>query len=56
MACRRARVWANAFVGHTLYRRFDRLNADDDIVPDDDTELPRSWMVRAGLSWRVPMP
>ena len=48
-------VWWNNFAGHTVYRRFDLMNADDDPVSGGAQEIPNTWLVRSGLTWRIPM-
>lgn len=50
-----ATVWLETFVGHSVYRRFDLMNAEDEPVPGGREELPRSWLVRGGLTWRIAM-
>jgi Domain of unknown function (DUF6268) len=48
-------VWWTAFAGHTLHRRFDLMNRDGEPVTGGAQGLPNTWLVRTGLSWRVPM-
>ena len=47
-------VWWTSFAGHSVYRRFDLMNADDDPLSGGAQELPNTWLVRAGLTWQVP--
>ena len=47
-------VWLNAFVGHTFYRRFEQMNDSDDRIAGGVQDLPNTWLVRAGLTWRIP--
>lgn len=49
-------VWLSTFFGHSLYRRFDTLNAADrstDVAGGGET-LPNNWFLRCGLTWRLP--
>ncbi len=46
-------VWFHAFGGYTVFRRFERLNVEGDRIQDSDS-LPLTWVVRAGLTWRIP--
>jgi len=50
-----ASVWWTNFAGHSIYRRFDMMNADDEPVSGGGQELPNAWLVRSGLTWRIPM-
>lgn len=51
-------IWLGTFVGHSLYRRFDTLNAEDRRVQTagGGETLPNTWFFRAGLTWRLPVP
>lgn len=59
-AVARARVfssfWFQAFVGHTLFRRYDLKDAGGEPVPDGSVELPNQLTFRAGFVFRIPMP
>lgn len=50
-----ASVWWNTFAGHTLFRRFEMLNDEAERVRGGVQTLSNVWLVRSGLSWRVPM-
>ena len=47
-------LWVTAFAGHTFYRRFEQMNDSDDRIPGGVQDLPNSFLVRAGLTWRLP--
>jgi hypothetical protein len=59
-AIARARVfsslWFQAFVGHTLFRRYDLKDARGEPVPDGSVELPNALIFRAGFVFRIPTP
>lgn len=48
-------VWWNVFAGHSVYRRFDLLDRDDEAIPGGVQQLPNRWLVRSGIAWRIPM-
>lgn len=50
-----ATVWWSTFGGHTVFRRFDLMNGDDEPIPGGAQDLPNTWLVRSGLTWRIPM-
>ncbi|MET0386562.1 MAG: DUF6268 family outer membrane beta-barrel protein [Polyangiales bacterium] len=46
-------LWLNAYVGRTMYRRFEQLNDDDARVAGGLQRLPDAVLIRVGLSWRL---
>lgn len=47
-------LWATGFAGHTFYRRFEQMNDHDDRITGGVQDLPNSFLIRAGLTWRLP--
>ncbi|AUX39494.1 hypothetical protein SOCE26_008860 [Sorangium cellulosum] len=47
-------VWLTAHAGHSLFRRFEPMNADDDSIPGGGQSIPNVLFFRAGLTWRIP--
>lgn len=47
-------VWLNLGAGHTVFRRFEQLNPDDEPIPGGVGDLPNTFYVRSGLTWRIP--
>ncbi len=47
-------VWLNAYTGALFYRRFEPKNVDGDTLPGGADSLPRTYVLRAGLTWRIP--
>lgn len=48
-------VWLRVFAGHTVFRRHEQKNAENERLAGGLQSLPNSWFVRAGLTWRIPM-
>ncbi|MEM9190335.1 MAG: DUF6268 family outer membrane beta-barrel protein [Myxococcota bacterium] len=48
-------LWLGLYAGHTVFRRYERMNRHADSL-DGGQSLPRSWLLRAELSWRLPTP
>lgn len=49
-------LWFTAFLGRTLFRRYDLKNAAGDSVPGGKVDLLNELAFRAGLVFRIPMP
>ncbi len=49
-------LWLSAFLGHTLYRRYDVQNDDGSSVPGGNVDLPNVPLLRLGLTFRIPEP
>ncbi|WP_437480045.1 DUF6268 family outer membrane beta-barrel protein [Sorangium sp. So ce1014] len=47
-------VWLTAQAGHSLFRRFEPMNADDDGIPGGGQSMPDVFFFRAGATWRIP--
>lgn len=47
-------VWWTALAGHTLFRRFEQLNADDVRIRGGLQAMPDAPFVRTSLTWRIP--
>jgi hypothetical protein len=47
-------VWLTAQAGHSLFRRFEPMNDDDEGVPGGGQSLPDTFFFRAGVTWRIP--
>jgi hypothetical protein len=47
-------LWLTAFLGHTLFRRYDLKAADGDSVPGGSVDLPNEVLFRAGFVFRIP--
>jgi hypothetical protein len=47
-------VWWTAMAGHSVFRRFDQRNAEDERVTDGLQSMPNAPFVRTGLTWRIP--
>ncbi|WP_438003698.1 DUF6268 family outer membrane beta-barrel protein [Sorangium sp. So ce321] len=47
-------VWLTAQAGHSLFRRFEPMNDDDDGIPGGGQSLPDVFFFRAGATWRIP--
>ncbi|WP_437965641.1 DUF6268 family outer membrane beta-barrel protein [Sorangium sp. So ce260] len=47
-------VWLTAQAGHSLFRRFEPMNADDDGIPGGGQSIPDVLFFRAGATWRIP--
>ncbi|WP_437568257.1 DUF6268 family outer membrane beta-barrel protein [Sorangium sp. So ce542] len=47
-------VWLTAQAGHSLFRRFEPMNADDDGIPGEGQSIPNVLFFRAGATWRIP--
>jgi hypothetical protein len=47
-------VWWTAFAGHTVFRRFDQRNAQDERIPAGLHAMPDAPVVRTALTWRIP--
>ena len=48
-------LWLSVFAGHSVYRRYERQNREDEGLEDDGT-LPLAPVVRADLVFRIPTP
>jgi len=47
-------VWWTALAGHSVFRRFDQRNAQDERLPGSLQALPDAFFVRSGVTWRLP--
>jgi len=47
-------LWWNVQAGHSIFRRFEQRNPDDDRIRGGLDNLPNTFFVRSGLSWRLP--
>lgn len=47
-------VWLTAFAGHSIFRRFEMMNDDDERVPGGLQMLPNVFSFRSGITWRIP--
>ncbi|WP_437677642.1 DUF6268 family outer membrane beta-barrel protein [Sorangium sp. So ce131] len=47
-------VWLTAHAGHSLLRRFEPMNVDDDGIPGGGQNIPNVFFFRAGVTWRLP--
>jgi hypothetical protein len=47
-------VWLTLFAGHTFFRRFEQMNADNERVAGGMQTLPDVFFARVGLTWRLP--
>lgn len=47
-------VWLTAFAGHSVFRRYQQMNDDDEPVSGGVQSLPNDFFVRVGLTWRLP--
>jgi hypothetical protein len=47
-------VWLNGFAGHSVYRRLELRNADDEIVTGGAQRMQDAFFVRSGVTWRLP--
>ncbi|MDC0678785.1 DUF6268 family outer membrane beta-barrel protein [Sorangium atrum] len=49
-----ASVWLNAQAGHSLFRRYEPMNDEDDGIPGGGQSIPNVLFFRAGVTWRIP--
>lgn len=47
-------VWLHGYAGHSYFRRFEQMNEDDTRIREGLQSLPNGWLVRAGVTWRLP--
>jgi hypothetical protein len=47
-------LWLTSFIGRTLYRRVEPMNAGDKPISGELDTFPNAWTARFNLSWRVP--
>ncbi|WP_437730432.1 DUF6268 family outer membrane beta-barrel protein [Sorangium sp. So ce1335] len=47
-------VWVTAQAGHSLFRRFEPMNDDDEGTPGGGQSIPDAFFFRAGVTWRIP--
>lgn len=47
-------VWWTAFAGHSVFRRFDQRNADDERIAGGLQTMPDAPFLRTALTWRIP--
>jgi hypothetical protein len=47
-------VWWTALAGHSVFRRFDQRNAEDERLPGSLQALPDAFFLRSGITWRLP--
>jgi hypothetical protein len=47
-------VWWTTFAGHSVFRRFEQMNDDDDPVAGGVQDLPNVFFFRTGITWRIP--
>lgn len=47
-------VWLTAAAGHSALRRFEEKNPSGETIPDSVQNLPNTFFVRSGLTWRIP--
>ncbi|KYF62582.1 DUF6268 family outer membrane beta-barrel protein [Sorangium cellulosum] len=47
-------VWLTAQAGHSLFRRFEPMNDDDEGIPGGGQSIPNTFFFRAGATWRIP--
>lgn len=47
-------LWLTVYGGHSFFRRFEQLNADDERIAGGLQNLPNTFFVRAGVTWRLP--
>lgn len=47
-------VWWTALAGHSVFRRFDQRNADDERISGGLHAMPNAPFVRTSLTWRIP--
>jgi hypothetical protein len=47
-------VWWTTFAGHSVFRRFEQMNDEDDHVVGGAQDLPDVFFFRTGLTWRIP--
>ncbi|MGK4002257.1 hypothetical protein WMF31_06520 [Sorangium sp. So ce1036] len=47
-------VWLTAQAGHSLFRRFEPMNDDDDGIPGGGQSIPGAFFFRVGATWRIP--
>ncbi len=47
-------VWLSVYAGHTLFRRFEQMNADNERVAGGTQTLPDVFFARVDLTWRLP--
>ena len=49
-----ASVWLTAQAGHSLFRRYEPMNDEDDAIPGGGQSIPNVPFFRAGVTWRIP--
>lgn len=49
-------VWLTGAAGHSVFRRFEQMNAADEPLTGGVQDLPNQFFVRSGLTWRIPQP
>ncbi len=47
-------LWLSLYAGHTLFRRLEQMNADNERVAGGTQTLPNVFFARVGLTWRLP--
>ncbi|WP_437981197.1 DUF6268 family outer membrane beta-barrel protein [Sorangium sp. So ce117] len=47
-------VWVTAQAGHSLFRRYEPMNDEDDAIPGGGQSIPNVLFFRAGVTWRIP--
>jgi hypothetical protein len=47
-------VWFDVSGGHSVLRRFEQMNGDDEPIPGGVQDLPNVPFVRSGFTWRIP--
>jgi hypothetical protein len=47
-------LWLTAYAGHSFFRRFEQLNEEDERIAGGLQDLPNTFFVRVGLTWRLP--
>lgn len=47
-------VWWTVLAGHTVFRRFDQRNAEDELISGGQQVMPNAPFVRSSLTWRIP--
>lgn len=47
-------LWLTVYGGHTFFRRFEQLNANNERVAGGTQTLPDVFFARVGLTWRLP--
>jgi hypothetical protein len=48
-------VWIHVYVGRSVFRRFEQLNANGDRLNEGLQTIPDGTFARAGITWRIPM-